>query len=128
MKPVQWESQEQQALMTWCAWHKDIYPELEWLHHIPNGGRRDRATGERLKKEGVKAGVPDLCLPVPSKGYHGLYIEMKKASGGAVSPNQKRWIKHLNENGYCAVVCHGWRQAVEAIKEYLGKRGMEEDE
>ena len=29
---------------------------------------------------GVKAGVPDLCLPVPMNGYAGLYIEMKYGS------------------------------------------------
>lgn len=127
-KQIQWESQEQMALMTWCEWHKDIYPELEWIHHIPNGGRRDKTTGARLKKEGVKAGVPDLCLPVPMRGYHGLYIEMKQIAGGSVSPNQKRWLKHLNDSGYYAVIAHGWREAAEIIKKYLGKRGIEDEQ
>ena len=30
-----------------------------------------------LKKEGVKAGVPDIVLPVLRCTYHGLYIELK---------------------------------------------------
>ncbi len=103
----------------------DIYPELELLHHIPNGGRRDARTGAQMKKEGVKPGVPDLCLPVPSRGYHGMYIELKAQTGGRVSPAQKKWLSALKENGYYAVVCYGWKQAAEQIENYLGKRDKE---
>ena len=67
---------------------------------------------------GVKSGVPDLMLPIPSKGYHGLFIEMK-AKGGRVSITQKKWIDALNTMGYLAVVAHGWEDAKCLILDYL---------
>ena len=71
------ESGHQEAIIEWCAWNMQQYPELELLYHVPNGGKRDKATAAVLKRQGVKAGVPDLVLPVARCGYHGLYIELK---------------------------------------------------
>ena len=34
------------------------------MFRIPNGGSRHPAEAARLKAQGVKAGVPDLCIPV----------------------------------------------------------------
>ena len=48
---------------------------------IPNGGRRGIIEATIMKKEGVLAGIPDLCIPVASFGYHALYIEMKTETG-----------------------------------------------
>ena len=67
------ESGHQEAIIEWCAWNMQQYPELELLYHVPNGGKRDKATAAVLKRQGVKAGVPDLVLPVARCGYHGLY-------------------------------------------------------
>src|SRR5262245_57218105 len=44
---------------------------------IPNGGARDVITAGRLKAEGVKAGVPDVCCPVARWRWHSLYLEFK---------------------------------------------------
>ena len=85
------ESGHQEAIIEWCAWNMQQYPELELLYHVPNGGKRDKATAAVLKRQGVKAGVPDLVLPVARCGYHGLYIELK-APGGSVQKSQKEYI------------------------------------
>lgn len=66
------ESGHQEALFEWAAYHMDCMPELEYMHHIPNGGKRDKRTAVALKRQGVKAGVPDICLPVARNGYHGV--------------------------------------------------------
>jgi len=83
--PEQKESDHQIALFQWVSYQLKRYPELELLYHIPNGGYRYKTTARRLKAEGVKAGVPDICLPVPRGGYHGLYIEMKAGKKQAYS-------------------------------------------
>lgn len=73
------EAQEQCKLIKWadkCVQMK-IHPELSMLYAVPNGGRRDKAEAAHLKRQGVRAGVPDLCLAVPKGKYHGLYIELK---------------------------------------------------
>ena len=113
------EHQEQCALFEWSAWQEGLWPELRLLHAIPNGGKRDKVTAARLKEEGVKAGVPDLCLPVPRGGKHGLYIEMKRRKGGKVSPDQLQWLDDLMHQGYECHVCRGCDEARETILEYL---------
>ena len=58
------EHREQVKLFAWAEWERIDRPELGLLFAVPNGGRRDAVTGARLKAEGVKAGVPDVWLPV----------------------------------------------------------------
>lgn len=110
------ETQEQQTLFRWAAMQTGKYPELALLFHISNEGKRNPS---RAKAEGIKAGVPDLCLPVPRGPYHGAYIEMKRRKGGMVSKAQGEWLSALERNGYAVAVCKGWREAAEFIKEYL---------
>lgn len=88
--------------------------------HIPNGGSRNKAEAANLKRQGVKAGVPDLCIPVAASGFHGLYIEMKARKGGRVSGHQARWLKLLREQGYAAYVCEGADNAMRLIDLYMG--------
>ena len=76
---------------------------------------------------GVKSGIPDLFYPVPIKGYHGLFIEMK-AGKGRLSADQKRWISILETLGYKCVVAHGWEEAKEALIEYADRRRDNDEE
>ena len=71
----------------------------------------------RLKKEGLKNGVPDLCLLF--EGGKSVYIEMKKAKGGTVSKDQKEWLERLRVLGFDAYVCKGAAEAIEVVKKYL---------
>ena len=112
------ESQEQQALFEWAKHMEFRYPEIRYMYHVPNGGKRDIHTAKKLKAEGVKSGVPDICLPTPSGRYHGLYIELK-AHGGTTTKNQNIWLEELANQGYCACVCVGWEQASDVILSYL---------
>ena len=66
------ESGHQEALFSWAAYRTEIMPELQYMYHVPNGGKRDKATAAVLKRQGVKAGVPDIMLPAARAGYHGL--------------------------------------------------------
>lgn len=137
MKPEQLakdsESSQQQALFCWAALQLNRFPELEWLHHIPNGGARgdnersNMIRGAKLKAEGVKEGVPDVFLPVARGGYHGLYIEMKKpdlrpkrqGSSGGLSQRQLDFKAFAHNQGYGWVVCYDWEEASKIIEQYL---------
>ena len=114
-----YESAEQIALFKWAEYCAKTCPELALLHHIPNGGSRNLKEAHNLRLQGVKAGVPDICLPVPKGNFHGMYIELKRTRGGIVSKDQKLWIDRLSNLGYKAVVCNGWDAARKAIEEYL---------
>lgn len=112
------EAGAQEALFQWTQYQKGKYPELKLLYHIPNGGKRDARTATALKRQGVKAGVPDLHLPVARGGYHGLYIELKVGSNRATAL-QRDWLSELEKQGYLAVVCYGWQQAAQQLINYL---------
>lgn len=116
----QTEAQHQAAVVQWAQQPavRNKWPQLKLLYHVPNGGSRDRVEGAHLKRQGVKKGVPDLCLPVPRGRYHGLYIELKTEKG-KTGPEQEWWLRELNEQGYSAFVCRGWEAAVRTLEWYL---------
>lgn len=113
------EHAEQKALITWANLQAGKHPELHLLYAIPNGGARSQATAGKLKAEGVKPGVPDLCLPAPRGNYHGLYIEMKRAQGSKTSPTQKWWHIMLIALGHHVVICKSSEEAQHALLAYL---------
>ena len=114
------EAQHQAYVIKWSQQPsiRRQWPELALLHHIPNGGTRDAVEAKHLKQQGVKSGVPDLCLPVPRGQYPGLYIEMKTESGHT-SDEQEWWGERLQAQGYVWRVCHGWQAAVAVLEWYL---------
>lgn len=116
------EEQEQAAIFEWAQLMTPQFPELALLFHVPNGGLRSKPEAVRMKKTGVKPGVPDLCLPVPRGESHGLFIELKRRHGGKVSPDQKAWIEALTDQGYYAEVCRGAEEACDLIIAYLEGR------
>jgi len=103
----------------WALAHQQFGIPEQLLFAIPNGGERNIIVAARMKKEGVRAGVPDLFLAVPRGEFHGLFIEMKKPKGGRVSDAQKGCIELLNETGYKSVVCNGCDAAIKEIMGYL---------
>lgn len=86
---------------------------------IPNGGARDIRTATKLKAEGVLPGAPDIFIPHAAQGWNGLFIEMKRVSGGKVSPQQKQVGDTLTENGYLVVVAYGVEEAYSTFKQYF---------
>lgn len=87
---------------------------------VPNGGYRRPAEAARLKDEGVLAGVPDLMIPEPRSIFHGLFLEMKRTTGGRCSEDQVKLIRALRRRGYLVEVCdQGAADAFERVEEYL---------
>jgi VRR-NUC domain-containing protein len=118
-KPRELERRYQVALIKWVSEVKDAYPVLDLLYAVPNGGYRNIYFARKLKAEGVRAGVPDLCLPAARRGYHGLYIEMKSEEGVATK-EQKAFLRGVLEESYCAVIAEGVDQAREVLAWHIG--------
>lgn len=112
------EDTEQMGVIDWAGWNTNRFPDLKLLFHIPNGGKRNAAEAARFKAMGVKAGVPDLCLPVPMNGYAGLYIEIKYGKN-KTTDKQDEWIKALRQQGYKVTVCYGGEEATKELETYL---------
>lgn len=113
------EGLEQAALLREVALRHPAVAKL--IYHVPNGGHRHKAVAVKLKEQGVKAGIPDLVLPMARGGYFGLYIEFKATPpfDAAVSPSQDAYIHALTEQGYLAIVCRGHFDAMEHLRAYL---------
>lgn len=109
---TQWEEREQTFVVSWCEIkHIPVFA-------IPNGGKRNPKEAAFMKAAGVKAGVPDLMMPIPSGKYHGLFIEMKYGKNKPTA-EQLSWHALLRRNGYAVAVCYGGDAAVKTITDYL---------
>jgi len=105
---------------------------LKWFHAIHN--QRDGSNvvaGAKAKAEGVKAGVADCFLPIPMpliennflvKQYSGLYIELKRETGGKPSKEQLEFKLDVERYGYKHVIAKGWREGRQALVAYLAAR------
>lgn len=96
------------------------------FYAVPNGGQRNAIVGAKLKAEGVQRGVPDLVITQRPPGMHGvvgLVIEMKRADGSPsdVTPEQREWLEHYEQQGHRAFVAFGHEKAIRFIEEYHGK-------
>ena len=117
--PVASESDEQKALFEWAGIGRGQHYELGLMFAIPNGSHKSIATAMRFKAEGLKAGVPDILLPVARGGFHGMFIELKRVEGGRLSTEQGEWRSALLCEGYQSIVCKGWQEASSQIIAYL---------
>ena len=109
------EKDEQIALFDWAQYRTD----LQRMFHITNEGRRSVQHTMSLLRQGMKPGVPDNMLPLARGGYHGLFIELKRRSGGRLSPEQRDWQVALLDEGYAVAVCNGFEEARETIDWYV---------
>ncbi len=106
------EATEQQAIIEYCDYKGiDIFA-------IPNGGSRHVVEAVNLKRQGVRAGIPDLCIPMARQGYHALYIELKVGKNKP-TPSQLAWQATLNLNGNLSVICYGADEAIKTIEGYM---------
>lgn len=118
------EHEEQVTLIEWWAYESRRHglPEFA-LFAIPNAGAgAQRGQAGKLKAEGVRKGVADLFLTVPSGEKHGLYIEMKRAKGGSLSDDQLAFLAFADGRNYAVAVCKGFGEARERIIDYLAQR------
>lgn len=117
--PIPTEHDEQKALFSWLAVMEHKYPELAFVFAVPNSAKRNPKTAQYMKSEGMKAGVPDIVIPIPRGRFHGMFVEMKRRKGGKISVEQNAWLQGLYDLGYYAVICYGWDEARSEIENYL---------
>lgn len=72
-----------------------------------------------LRHLGMKKGVSDFLLPLPTKTRHGLWIELKRREFSKESEEQVWWIDKMRGLGYEAQFCYGWEHAKTVIEDYL---------
>lgn len=82
-------------------WFEATYPGV-LIFAIPNGGERNPMVAEKMRREGVRRGIPDLMIPAWR-----MFVEMK-APKGRLSDYQIERIDYLISAGYQCLVCYGF--------------------
>lgn len=117
------EHRTQSELFSWIRQNRNSISGLDCFFAVPNGGHRHEKVGWKMVKEGLETGVPDILGLSPSRGYHGMALEMK-VKGNTPTKNQEKWLNKLVDNNYYVVVC--WSEDV-ARSEILWYLGHEKD-
>ena len=110
------ESQIQRACKKWFDYQYPQFASL--LFAVPNGGLRGKREAAIMKAEGMTAGVADMILLIPKKGYASLCIEFKTEKGRQTQ-NQKDWRRVAEMHGNKYVIVHSFDEFVKAITAYL---------
>lgn len=106
------EDDLQISCFQWIELMRPSHPILEWIIHVPNGGKRPRGAAGKLKAMGVKPGVLDVLLPLPFNGWSGLAIEMK-VGRNKTTEQQDDWLEVFHASGYYTAVCY-------TLEEFMG--------
>ena len=80
---------------------------------IPNGGLRSKKTAARLSGQGVRAGVPDLCICWRGRAY---FLELKTTSG-RMSVDQRNMARVLNYCGCPVMLCRSLPEVEAQLRE-----------
>ncbi len=117
------EHDEQRDFFSWIAVLPAGHP-VKLAFAVPNGARTSISVAKRLKAEGLRAGVPDVVLPVARGDWHGLFIEFKRVGGhlSDVSAVQAEWGMALMEQGFLVFTCFGFEEARTTVLDYLSNR------
>lgn len=118
-KPSPTEHQDAVALMNWAGFASGRMPALRMLFAIPNGGDRNKIIGAMMKAEGVKPGIPDYMLPHCAGGWPGLFLELKRRTGGRLAEEQRERMRELAAEGYAVALARGWFEARAALERYI---------
>jgi hypothetical protein len=93
------------------------YPGVLYTH-VANEGKRTPFEQYKMKYLGTKAGIPDIMIFEPNKYKSGLAIELK-AGYNKPTPNQRKWLKELNNANWVAVWSNNLDECIEIIDKYF---------
>lgn len=119
------EEAEQKKVIAWRNASQEREPRLRWLHSSLNGVKLGKQSAVKMHNGGMISGIADLCLPVASGGYNGLYIELK-IKPNKPSDTQVEFLEFACAQGYLCRVCWSAEEAITLIQWYLAevfKRG-----
>ena len=89
--------------------------------HVANEGKRTPFEQYKMKYLGTKPGIPDIMIFDPNKTNNGLAIELK-AGYNKPTPNQKKWLKSLENKNWLAVWSNNLDECIEIIDKYFNNK------
>lgn len=122
-KPIFSEAIEQERVAAWLDAHG-----VFWFHPAnevpPMMGPRNihMAWLQRQKRQGVKAGVPDIIIldaPTVLTGFIGAAVELKALDGAEPTKAQLDYLDAMSKRGFAT----GWFRGADAMIEWLTTLG-----
>ena len=112
--PKELEHQVQKAICQYLDLQKIFY------FAVPNGGHRHIKVASKLKAEGVKAGIPDLCILKDGFAY---FIEVKRpktqdSPKGRVTKNQIEVFGKITDTGCKVEVAYSVSDVEEILRSW----------
>lgn len=117
-------SREREIQKAFVRWMTLRHPEVPFSSFpndfiVPAQRSRRYAIVNHMLALGMRPGMPDIVVFVPSGEWHGLFLEFKRPGQ---KPRHEQIETHdaLARNGYLVVVVHSLDEAVNAVEDYLG--------
>ena len=115
----------QKTLVEYCA----TLNVKQYLIYIPNeqvlfSSKNKQKWGwwKKLLKMGYRPGVSDLFLALPTKNFHGVWIELKRIKNGKQtmpSANQVEFLNNMTEKGYRTEIIYTVDSGIALIKAHV---------
>jgi len=113
-----------------CQYIKKQYPNVIFNTDL-SGIKLNQGQAIAVKSLRSSNGFPDIVIYEPKRGYHGLFIELKR-TGEVITKKdgtlktehlkeQSKMISNLAQKGYCARFCIGFAEAKKVIDWYLSE-------
>lgn len=110
---------EQDLQIRCVKWFRTTYPAFSYLmFHPKNEEAGGRVRAAIAKAEGVKAGVGDLILLVPTQEYSFLVIELKTKTGRQ-SREQKMFQRYVEAAGGKYIVVRTFEGFCDYVTNYM---------
>ena len=93
--------------------HLRARPAVLWLH-VPNGEKRDKITGAKLRRMGLLPGASDLLFWHQGNSFA---LELK-APSGRLSERQLEFLARFNDAGGHTAVAEGLDRAIAVLESW----------
>lgn len=115
---------EEKLHMACVEWFNINYPFPDFIaFHVPNEGRHKPQYRAKLRKLGVRSGIPDLliCTPYFSSDMHGpgLAIEFKYGKN-KLTDDQRLMLLLLEQQGWSCHVVYEYEEFTKIIISHYG--------
>ena len=126
------EHEHQVEFIKMAKRHYFKYPDLKYLHAVPNGSDRHMLVAIKLKEEGVIKGPFDIFLDAKRGRYSAFRLEIKsppaisvktgkpwESTRGRPTPEQRKFEAFYRANGMFAAYAWGWEEAWDITHWYI---------
>lgn len=115
--PVKRKSPEALVQTAIVEYLRTVFPK-GIVTHIPNGGKRSKATAAMLKRLGTLAGMPDILVALPNRTV--VFFEVKAKASAHPSKGQREVLSTLKQQDQFVAVVY----SIECVEHHLKQWGL----